>query len=388
MHERSATKRLRRPWWLLAGVLVTLAASACGSSNSGNGNSAGGASGSLAAQVSDPGNASKQIDIFIPPTSDPYAATWLRYATHEASSNGYSVHVIQTPDPSTAASQVQQLAAGGNRPAAFIWWPIDPSAQLGSLAQLSRTRVPIFQANQLPVKGSAPYLTAYSGVSDTVVGQEDGKAAIAACAALKKLGTVKGGSDCNAIVTALPPGYGATVDRLAGFKQTIAGSDVKIIAVANTTGFTAQNAFTTTAQLISANRAQGIDIDYAEEDDFAIGAIQALSQAGYKPAKNVEVVGGSCHGNASDLMNGTQFSTVIQGAGLEGRFAMQTVLQYLKTGKVADGTYQAPATPNAEPSIPATISRMNLIPVPFVTQEQFVKGTKLWGESGSSWCTY
>lgn len=189
-------------------------------------------------------------------------------------------------------------------------------------------------------------------------------------------------------MTALPLGYGATVDRLAGFRQTTAGSDVKIIAIGNTSGFTAENAFTTTAQLISANRATGINIDYAEEDDFAIGAIQALSQSGYKPAKNVEVVGGSCHGNASDLLNGTQFSTAIQGAGLEGHFAMQTVLQYLETRKVANGTYQAPATAGAEPPIPATISKMNLIPVPFVTDAQFLKGTQLWGKSGSSWCTY
>ncbi len=367
---------------LAAAVAASLVATACSSS----GSSA--ASGSASsAPASSAGNGSKLIDIFIPPTSDPYAATWLKYATNGAAAAGYSVHVIQTPDPSTAASQVQQIANGGKLPAAFIWWPIDPSAQVGSLAQLSRTKVPIFQANQLPVAGSMQYLTAYSGVSDTVVGQEDGKAAIAACAELKKLGQVKG-SDCNVIVTALPPGYGATVDRLAGFRQTTAGSDVKIIAVGNTTGFTAENAFTTTAQLISANRAKGINIDYAEEDDFAIGAIQALSQAGYKPAKNVEVVGGSCHGNASDLMNGKQFSTVIQGAGLEGTFAMQTVLQYLKTRKVANGTYQAPATAGAEPAIPATISKMNLIPVPFVTDAQFIKGTKLWGKSGSFWCTY
>lgn len=364
---------------LAAGVLLSLVATACGSSGSSGSASSGDASSA--------GSGSKLIDIFIPPTSDPYAATWLTYATNQAESGGYSVHVIQTPDPSTAASQVQQIANSGKLPAAFIWWPVDPTAQVGSLAQLSRTKVPIFQANQLPVADSMQYLTAYSGVSDTVVGQEDGNAAIAACATLKKLGQVKG-PDCNVIVTALPLGYGATVDRLAGFRQTTAGSDVKIIAIGNTSGFTAENAFTTTAQLISANRAKGINIDYAEEDDFAIGAIQALSQSGYKPAKNVEVVGGSCHGNASDLLNGTQFSTVIQGAGLEGHFAMQTVLQYLKTGKVANGTYQAPATAGAESPIPATISKMNLIPVPFVTDAQFVKGTQLWGKSGSSWCTY
>ncbi len=151
---------------LAAGVLLSLVATACGSSgsaSSGDANSA--------------GSGSKLIDIFIPPTSDPYAATWLNYATNEAKSGGYSVHVIQTPDPSTAASQVQQIANSGKLPAAFIWWPVDPTAQVGSLAQLSRTKVPIFQANQLPVAGSIQYLTAYSGVSDTVVGQEDGNAA-------------------------------------------------------------------------------------------------------------------------------------------------------------------------------------------------------------------
>jgi ABC-type sugar transport system substrate-binding protein len=381
MFTLSRRKPLTRISCVAVAAAAALVVSACGSGSSGSG-----AAGSGAAAPAASG--SKLIDIFIPPTSDPYAATWLKYATADAATAGYSVHVIQTPDPSTAASQVQQVSDSGKLPAAFIWWPIDPTAQLGSLAQLSRTKVPIFQANQLPVAGSAQYLTAYSGVSDTVVGQEDGKAAIAACAALKTLGQVKQGSDCNVVVTALPPGYGATVDRLAGFRQTTAGSDVKIIAVANTTGFTAENAFTTTAQLISANRAKGVNIDYAEEDDFAIGAIQALSQAGYKPAKNVEVVGGSCHGNASDLVNGTQFSTVIQGAGLEGKFAMQTVLQYLKTRRIANGTYQAPANLNAEPPIPATISKMNLIPVPYVTASQFNKGLELWGEAGSAWCTY
>ena len=382
MSEKVLRRRAMRYMTVVAGVGAALALAACGSSGS-SGSSGGGKSSGGGA-----GSSSKQIDVFIPPTSDPYAATWLKYATSTAAAAGYKLHVIQTADPSSAASQVQQVANGGDLPAAFIWWPIDPKAQLGSLAQLSRTKVPIFQANQLPVPGSMQYLTAYSGVSDTVVGREDGKAAVAACAQLKKLGKVKTGTDCNVIVTALPPGYGATVDRLAGFRQTTAGTDVKIIAVANTTGFTAQNAFTTTAQLISANRSKTINIDYGEEDDFAIGAIQALSQAGYQPAKNVEVVGGSCHGNASQLQNGKQFSTVIQGAGLEGHFAMQTVLQYLKTRKVASGTYQAPATPGAEPPIPSTIKKMNLIPVPFVTRDQFVKGTKLWGKSGSFWCTY
>jgi hypothetical protein len=62
---------------LAAGVLLSLVATACGSSgsaSSGDGSSA--------------GSGSKLIVIFIPPTSDPYAATWLNYATNEAPGGG------------------------------------------------------------------------------------------------------------------------------------------------------------------------------------------------------------------------------------------------------------------------------------------------------------
>ena len=329
--------------------------------------------------------ANKQIVVFLPPTSDPYAATWLKYGTAAAKQAGYTIKAIQTADASAAASQVEQVV-GGTLPAAFVWWPIDPKAQIGSLARLHNTGVPVFQANQLPVKGSQQYLTAYSGVSDLVVGRQDGLAAVAARNALKAAG-VKIHGQGTVLVTALPPGYGATVDRLAGFRQAIAGSGLKIIGIGNTKGFDAQDAFNTTSELIAAHRSAGFDIVYGEEDDFAIGAIQALDQAGFHPSKNVEVIGGSCHGNDSQLRNGKQFSTVIQGAGLEGRFAFKTVAQYLKTKKVNPGTYQAPSSVT-EPPIPATISTMNLIPVPWVTAKNYVKGSRLWGEPSSFWCQY
>lgn len=383
--------RLKGAFGLIALALVAVAVSACGSSNGSSGSpssvtsgSSGGSAGS--SHPSSAGSSSKQIDAFLPPTSDPYAANWLKGLTAEGQTLGYSIHPIETPDPAAAASQVQQIVNGGNLPAAVVWWPIDAKAELGTLAQLARTKVPIFAANQLPVPGSAPYLVAFSGVSDLVVGREDGMAAIQACSVLKRVGQVHG--TCNVIGVLLPPGYGATTDRLRAFKQAIAGSSLKIIATANTAGFTAQDAFTTTAQLISANRAKGINIVYTEEDDYAIGAIQALSQGGYQPGKTVEVIGGSCHGNDSQLLNGKQFSTVIQGAGLEGHFTIETVAQYLKTRKVQAGNYLAPATPDAEPPIPTTISKMNLVPLPFVTAAQYQKGIKLWGQTAKSWCTY
>ncbi len=357
-----------------AAIAVPFAFAACGESGSSSGGGAG------------PGAGSKEIVAFLPPTSDPYAATWLKHGTAAAEKQGYKIRAIQTADSSAAASQVQQ-ALGGKKPAAFVWWPVEPEAQVGSLAALSRSKVPVFQANQLPVKGSEKYLTAYSGVSDLKVGEVSGQAAIEARDALKERGVKLHSEGGNVLVVALPVGYGATRDRLAGFKKAIEGSGLNIIDVGNAKGFSAQDAFTVTQQLIGANRAKGIDIVYGQMDDFSIGAIRALEQRGYKPGEDVEVIGGSCHGDDSQLKTGKQFNTAIQGAGLEGQFAIGTVIQYLKNPKVKPGEYVAPADPDSEPPMPAEISKLNLIPTPSVTAEKYSQA-KLWGQPSAQWCTY
>lgn len=369
------TPRLHKPGLITVAVgLASVSLAACGSSTTGGG-------GSSSASTS------KEIVAFLPPTSDPYAATWLKFGTEQAKKDGYKIRAIQTSDPAAAASQVQQALGSGRLPAAFVWWPVDPEAQVGSLAALSRSKVPVFQANQLPVKGSEKYLTSYTGVSDLQIGEVAGKAAIQARDALKKRGAKLHSSGGNVLVTALPVGYGATRDRLAGFKKAIAGSGLKIISVGNAKGFSANDAFTVTSQLIAANRSKGIDLVYGQMDDFSIGAIRALQQRRFKPGKDVEVIGGSCHGDDSQLKTGNQYNTIVQGAGLEGRFAFQTIATYLKNPKVSPGEYVAPADEGAEPALPAQISKANLIPTPLVTADSYASA-KLWGVPAAQWCSY
>jgi ABC-type sugar transport system substrate-binding protein len=365
----------------LAGLAVagTLAVgvAACGSSNSGGSPASGGSAKS---------SGSKEIVVFLPPTSDPYAAHWLEAQKEVAQGNGYSVRAIQTASASEAAAQVQQVL-GGKKPAAFVWWPIQAKAQVASLAALKRSGVPVFQGNQLPVPGTEKLITAFIGVSDTLNGESSGKGAIAARDALKASGVKLHSAGGNVLVVALPAGYGATTDRLAGFKKATAGSGLSVTAVGNAAGFSAQDAFTVASQLIAANKSKGIDIVYAQMDDYANGVVRALEQAGYKPGKNVMVVGGSCHGDESNVENGKVFNTSIQGAAMEGEFTMKTVLQYLKNPKVDDKTYVAPNTAAAAPALPATISKMNIIATPMVTADQY-KGSKLWGKTASELCTF
>ncbi|MCU1596996.1 MAG: hypothetical protein JWQ47_735 [Glaciihabitans sp.] len=374
MKFTSTRKSVAKAAALVAAAGLALGLAAC---------SAGGADGASGASAS----GSKEIVAFMPPASDPYPANWLKAATPVAEKAGYTLRVITEDSASAAAAQVQQVVGSGKLPALFVWWPVQPQAQVGSLAQLSASGVPVFQANQLPVAGSEKYIKAYVGVSDVEIGKVAGKAAVEARDKLKARGvklTTEGGS---VLVPNLPAGFGATKDRLAGFESAIKGSGLKVVAVGNANGFSAQDAFTLTSQMIAANKEKGFDLVYAPEDDFAVGGIRALTQAGYQPGKNVEVIGGSCHGDDSTLRDLTQYNTIIQGAGLEGQFAMDRMLQYLKNPKVLDGQYTAPADADAVPKLPSTISRMNIIPTPLVLAADYPTA-KLWGTPDTEWCTY
>jgi ABC-type sugar transport system substrate-binding protein len=373
----ATTRRLRKFGVVLATAVTATSLVACGSSSSSS--SSGGGQQSA-------GKDSKEIVIFLPPTSDPYAAHWLQAQKDEAQKGGYQVRAIQTASASDAAAQVQQVL-GGKPPAAYVWWPIQAKAQVASLASLFRSRVPVFQGNQLPVPGTEKYITAFIGVSDTLNGETSGKGAVMARDALKASGAKLHGTGGNVLVVALPAGYGATTDRLAGFKSVIKGSGLQVIDVGNSAGFAAQDAFTVAGQMIAANRSKGIDIVYAQMDDYANGVVRALEQAGYKPGKDVMVVGGSCHGDESNVENGKIFNTSIQGAAMEGQFTMKTVLRYLANRKVKDGTYVAPNTPDAAPALPATISKMNVIKTPMVTAKDYPK-SKLWGIPSTQLCTF
>ncbi|MDQ0028498.1 sugar ABC transporter substrate-binding protein [Arthrobacter bambusae] len=372
----TSTKRSASAW-LAATAVASVAMFGLVACDSG-GSSSGAAGG---------GTGSKEIIAFVPPSSDPYVANWLKKATDGAKNAGYTLKAVTEDSASAASAQVQQVLGGGNLPAMFVWWPVQPEAQVGSLAQLSGSGVPVFQVNQLPVQESEKYITAYAGVSDIEIGKIAGQAAIQARDSLKASGaamTTPGGS---VLVPNLPVGYGATRDRIAGFKSAIEGSGLTIVAEGNATGFSAQDAFTLTSQMIAANKSKGFDLVYAPEDDYAVGGIRALTQAGYKPGKNVEVIGGSCHGDDSTLKDKSQFNTIIQGAGLEGQFAMDRMLQYLKNPKVQDGQYVAPADADAVPKFPDTVSKVNIIPTPIVLAEKYPTA-KLWGTPDTEWCTY
>ena len=84
------------------------------------------------------------------------------------------------------------------------------------------------------------------------------------------------------------PGNLVTTQRTDGFVQSIEEQDGMEIVAEQTGDFTREGGQEVTAQLIQAN--PDIDAIYAENDEMALGALQALRDAGRTPGDDVMLV--------------------------------------------------------------------------------------------------
>src|SRR5215212_3604979 len=84
------------------------------------------------------------------------------------------------------------------------------------------------------------------------------------------------------------PGASVTIDRTQGFEKALKKYPDMDIVASQTGEFLRTKGQTVMEQLIQAN--PDIDAVYAENDEMALGAIQALKDAGKDPGKDVKVV--------------------------------------------------------------------------------------------------
>jgi ABC-type sugar transport system substrate-binding protein len=327
-----------------------------------------------------------QIIIFGPTSSNNYVAQLYKGARQTAAKKGFSLKIIENNfDQSAEDNQVQQQLASGTKPLAYGWWPSDNKAGIGSQRTLAGSGVPVFMVNQLPIKGTEKYWVAYAGVNDVLNGYVSGQSLIKARNALVASGHKLHSKGGNAIEVGFPAGYSAGSDRDKGLNQAIKGSGIKIIG-SQPAGFDPAVGYKIGSQLITANKGKGIDLVYAQNSALADGVIQALTEQGFKPGVDVEVVGGTCHGNIKPLVVGKEFATGLQAARLEGVYMLEAMSRYLQTKKVVPGILQSPALPSRIPPI-ATVHRYNFIPNPPVFKSNVGK-IRLWGYSVRQLCTY
>ncbi len=318
--------------------------------------------------------------VFMPPGTDNYLAQWQKGARAKAKDLGYDIKIIESSrDQAEQDSQVQQEIASGEKVDGYIWWPYVNAAGTGSLRTLSKTGVPVVFTNQYPIAGTEKFWTAYAGVNDFLNAETAAKALVKACGESKTVKCDKG------LIITFPAGYSAGSDRMKAFKKAATGLTV---IQEHDAGFMAQEGYKTAAQIIPAHKSE-ISWVYTESDSLAEGVIQALKENGLHPGVDVLVVGGTCHGDTTNLLQGELIGSGIQAAYLEGWSSVQTAYKAVKNGKVIDGETYLPANTDKPPSDDGPVHRFNFIPNPWVGNTQAdLDAFRLWGYGFKELCNY
>lgn len=321
------------------------------------------------------------IVVFMPPGTDNYLAQWQVGAREKAKDLGYNIKIIESSrDQAEQDSQVQQQLASGEEVAGFIWWPYVNAAGTGSLRALSQTGKPVIFTNQYPIEGTEAFWTAYAGVDDFLNARVAAEMLLKACDAATDVKCDKG------MIITFPAGYSAGADRAKSFRETTEGKLEVILE--EPAGFMSQEGYQVGSQVIPPRKDE-VTWVYTENDSLATGVIQALRESGKTPGKDVFVVGGTCHGDTSDLISGALVGTGVQAAFLEGWQSVQTLHKYLNTGTVNEGKLYLEANPDTPPSDEGAPSRFNFIPNPALGNTQAeLDAFKLWGWTFTELCNY
>ncbi|RUM23498.1 sugar ABC transporter substrate-binding protein, partial [Rhizobium vallis] len=210
-------------------------------------------------------------------------------------------------DVSKQLNQVNNFIAAGVD--AIIVTLADTSAAPGISEAAQKAGIPLVYLNLQPDNiDRLPEKQAYVGSKETDSGR---LGAEAACALLKKNGKA---GDAQAYILMGDLAHQASRDRTSSVKKTLAAGDCKGVTIADeqSAAWTRTNAMDLTTNWITAGRP--IDAVFANNDEMAIGAIQALKAAGVS-MDSVVVVGIDATQDALAAMaNGDLDVTVFQNA--------------------------------------------------------------------------
>jgi ABC-type sugar transport system substrate-binding protein len=361
---------------LAIGLTVGVLGCSSGSSNSSGGSAseAGSGTGSLE------GNG-ELLKIFMPTTSNVYLAAAAKAAEAEAKELGYTTSVIENNFSQTEQDQqVQEWLATGEEAAAVMFWPASAANATASIRALSKV-APVLQWNQLIDPAAEDFIEiGYAGVSDLGIGDQAGKDTLAKIDELTAAGYEFHGPDGlpNVLEISLGSGdYAAGEDRHNAFMEVVDGK-VNYLGREGAAEFDAQGAYTAASTAIPKYLADGIDFIYVQTNDMGNGVVQAAEQNGLKPGEDVFLMTGTSSGSTENLRSGKITTAVLQSPAIEGTLIVDTVAQYLATGKVTDGEVTI-ASDETKPELEVVPpSRVTYMMNPTVTGEN-IDSFKIWG---------
>ena len=187
----------------------------------------------------------------------------------------------------------------------------------------------------MPFPGSEDFVVGYAGVDDKLNGRVAAELVDEARDYMLDQGATLSSDGGNAIIIGFVAGYQAGIDRSAEAISILEDAGISVLGSVDV-GFNPAEGYDGTKELVAAHRDSGIDLVYAHNSALAEGVIQALEEEGFTPGSDVMVVGGTCHGNLSELEEGKEFATGLQAARLEGVFVIEAFDELLTSGALAN----------------------------------------------------
>lgn len=235
-------------------------------------------------------------------------------------------------DISKQLNQVNNFIASGVD--AIITTLADTSAATGISEAAEKAGIPLVYLNLQP-DNVLPVKQAYVGSRET----DSGKlGAEAACSLLKGKGKA---GDAQVYILMGDLAHQASRDRTSSFKETLAAGDCKGATIADeqSAAWTRTNAMDLTTNWITAGRP--IDVVFANNDEMAIGAIQALKAAGVS-MDDVIVVGiDATQDGLAAMAAGDLDATVFQNAKGQSASALDAAVA-LARGKAVEREVMVP----------------------------------------------
>jgi galactofuranose transport system substrate-binding protein len=226
-------------------------------------------------------------------TSNPFRATETKSIEDEAKTEGIKlIERNANADVNAQNSQIEDMIAQGAK--VLIVAPENSDGLAPALAQAKAKHIPVLTIDRTVTGTACSDFIAFIGSNFK------GQAQIAA----DDLGTAMNGAGSVAILEGTS-GNNVAQDRTDGFKQELAAKYPNMKIVADQTA----NFDETTGQKIMEQMLQsqpGITAVYAENDEMAFGAIQAIKAAGKKAGSDIKIV--SIDGTqeaVQDVVNGS-----------------------------------------------------------------------------------
>lgn len=260
-------------------------------------------------------NAPKQggtIGLSISTLNNPFFVSIKKGVEEEAAKKGMKVKIVDAQnDPAKQANDISDLLEGGI--SLLIVNPVDSAAVSTSVEAANKKNIPVITLDRSADKGKV----VASIASDNVKGGE-----MAADLIVKKLGEKAKVAELEGI-----PGASATRERGEGFHKL---ADQKLTVIAKQSAdFDRTKGLNVATNMLQAN--DDIQAIFAQNDEMALGAIQAAKSAG----KNIFIVGfdGTADGQKA-VQEGTLGATIAQQPELMGKIAIETAEKVLKGEKV------------------------------------------------------